>query len=65
MAYERRYDRQMPFVGTGKQHRLLTEEAKRRKVSIAFIIRELINARYGLTSKTEADEPGEDDGAEA
>jgi hypothetical protein len=54
MAYVRTYDKQMPFVGTTKQYDLLRAEARKRRVSIAYIIREMVNARYDLTRDTES-----------
>lgn len=48
MAVERRFTDQLPIVVTGHQYELVREESSRRKVSIARVIRDLINLRYNL-----------------
>jgi hypothetical protein len=48
VAIEKRYDEQMPFVGTRTMKEYLDEEADRRRTSIARIIRDMIDERYLL-----------------
>lgn len=48
MAIEKKYDEQMPFVGTGVMKTHLDEEASRRRVSVARIVRDMIDERYLL-----------------
>lgn len=61
MAIEKKYEEQMPFVGTGLMKARLDEEAGRRRVSIARIIRDMIDERYLLSDGEELDLNGQAD----
>lgn len=48
VAIKRKYEKQMPFVGTDLMKQYLDEESERRQTSIARIIREALDERYLL-----------------
>jgi hypothetical protein len=50
MAVEATLTEQMPFVGTTTQRALVDLEAKRGKRSVASVIRDAIDQRYGLVN---------------
>jgi len=49
-TYAKRYERQMAFVGTTTQYSVMHAEATKRRMSLAAILREAIDARYGLSA---------------
>ena len=48
MALTPRYTSQMPFVGTPEQRACVDAEADERSISVSQVIRDAIDARYGL-----------------
>lgn len=48
MAVEAKLTEQMPFVGTKTQAEVIGKEASRRGISKAQVVREAIDAQYGL-----------------
>jgi hypothetical protein len=56
MAIQQKYDQQFPFVGTLTQRQHVERESQRRKISLAEVIRDALDARYGLVDGEVPDE---------
>lgn len=57
MAVEQKYTEQFPFVGTRTQRDRVEAEAAKRRTSLAEIIRDALDVRYGLVDGEVPDEP--------
>jgi hypothetical protein len=57
MAVEQKYDKQFPFVGTATQRERIEAEAAKRRTSLAEVIRDAVDARYGLIDGEVPDDP--------
>jgi hypothetical protein len=59
MAIKQKYPRQFAFVGTDTQATLLRQEAERTDRSMADIVRDAVDARYGLVDGERRQEGGQ------